>query len=728
MRNNEQVNICKVTEQVLVLVYKCECVEDLNCFLVMGLFGTRKEQSKEQTAPGLDRASSSTKVGWRRSSSRIPKLAKLFSEAAEDDNAQPTGSTTIEDVEAVTAPTVDMDELDAEIDIPCTDDHQIAVIVGTFEDDARKFSAISACGNQRGMGKSSNRHEAILKRSDSISLMARRSSIKRSVSRKIARSESRRQSLVMGVEISADKESGDLESNHDTRPASADYLLCNSAVDEVDIQILGISLCSSPPATDKSVLNFQSPVTGKKGPAPAKHFATEHATNVADFEKAYGEDDSFLVEEATRNEFHMKADDVSDARNTGESAHSESQEMRVAVQAAETKNEGNPQILETKPNLKRGKSRKRPPPLVAADDGKSSSDPASDWPHTAVFGKDGGFTTGGFKITSEGMVGKPPIATREDSDPQECGEVPQSDRNLVIVGSLKEFRAGPTIGAGAAGRVYLAEHIPSKRTMAMKVVNVYDKEKRNQLLKELETLSSHVSRYLVRFHGAFYDGSGAVHIALEYMDHGCLSTFVQKVGPIPERVVQMIAIDCLRGLRFLHRHHVLHRDFKTANILLSRRLCCAKLSDFGLARDLNPGVSRVETFVGTVAYMSPERLQGSKYTYASDVWALGVSLVECLLGRYPFNKPQSYFDYIEATLTTNMWSAFQHASIPISDQAKDFLMQCTLTDPNRRPDTQELLEHPWVAGVTKDSETFGSWLDHCRIRSMAVSARGAPKR
>lgn len=691
----------------------------------MGLFGTRKEQSKEQTTPVFDSASSSTKAGWKRSSSRIPKLATLFSETAEDDNVQTTGSSTIEDLKAVTAPTIDMDEVDAERDIPCKDEPQIDVIVGAYEDDARNFSAISACGNQRGLGRSSSRHEAILKRSDSISLMARRNSIKRSVSRKIARSESRRQSVV----LSTRKESGDLESNDDRRPVSTSSLLSNSDITEVDNQISDISLSSSPSATDRSVVACQSPVTGKKSPALAKQFRNEHTTNVADFEKAYGEDDSFLVEEVTRNDFHMKTDVVSDERNSCESSHPENKVERVGVQVAETKNEGNPQILETKPSdLKRGKSRKRPPPLVAADDGKSSSDPASDWPHTAVFGADGGFTTGGFKITSEGMVGKPPNATREDSDPQEDGEVPQSDRNLVIVRSLKEFRAGPTIGAGAAGRVYLAEHMPSKRTMAMKVVNVYEKEKRNQLLKELETLTTHISRYLVRFYGAFYDGSGAVHIALECMDHGCLSTFVQRVGPIPEKVVQMIAIDCLRGLRFLHRHHVLHRDVKTANILLSRRLCCAKLSDFGLARDLNPGVSRVETFVGTVAYMSPERLQGSKYTYASDVWALGVSLVECLLGRYPFDKPQSYFDYIEATMTTNIWSGFKHSGIRISDQAKDFVMQCTFTDPNRRRDTDELLKHPWLAGVKKDSEVFGSWLDHCRIRSMAVHARGAPKR
>lgn len=368
-------------------------------------------------------------------------------------------------------------------------------------------------------------------------------------------------------------------------------------------------------------------------------------------------------------------------------------------------------------SVRRSKSRRRPPPLLGGGEVNYMADSVVDWPT-------GGFMTGGFKITAEGMVGRPDLQTRQDSDSEgEANIVSNLKPCAIIVGALKELRAGPTIGSGAAGRVYIAEHTPTETTLAVKVVNVYSKEKRNQLLKELETLSTHISRYLVRFHGAFYDGSGAVHIALEYMGHGCLSTFIQRVGPIPERIAQMIAVDCLKGLRFLHRHHVLHRDFKTANILLSRTLCCAKLSDFGLARDLNPGVSNADTFVGTVAYMSPERLQGYKYTYASDVWALGVSIVECLIGRHPFNCPQNYFDYIEATAASGMLSGFDEKEKRFSKELSDFVTLCTYTDPTKRPQAADLLEHPWIKGTKRDNELFGSWLDECRTISMQVASR-----
>jgi Protein kinase domain len=362
-------------------------------------------------------------------------------------------------------------------------------------------------------------------------------------------------------------------------------------------------------------------------------------------------------------------------------------------------------------------SSKRPPPL------KSSPIPAllykenpppsysDDSPSTGSFGSNGSFSTGGFKITSAGMVGKPDRVTRQDSDDAADSSNPQSIANMVIVHSMSEFRKGPTLGTGAAGRVYLAFHEPSGKTMAIKVQNVYEETKRNQLLKELETLSTHISRFLVRFYGAFYNKKGAVEMALEFMDAGCLSSTIQKFGAIPENVTHMIATDCLRGLRFLHRHNVLHRDFKTANVLLSRRLLCAKVSDFGLARDLDEGVSRVDTFVGTVAYMSPERLNGSQYTYASDIWALGISVVECLLGRYPFDRPQNYFDYIDATMSKDIVSILISSGRRVTPAALDFVALCTHADPFFRPTAAVLMDHPWIAGSERNISVFRTWME-----------------
>nr|APP89573.1 mitogen-activated protein kinase kinase 1 [Neoporphyra haitanensis] len=345
-----------------------------------------------------------------------------------------------------------------------------------------------------------------------------------------------------------------------------------------------------------------------------------------------------------------------------------------------------------------------------------------------VFRSDGAFHDGGFTITPQGLTSAPDMLSRRDSDGSSVEGVPKSRHNVIHVASLNEFRKGQVLGSGANGTVYLTVHQTTRRHMAVKTVNVYDEEKRKQLLQELGALTRHVSRFLVRFYGAFYDGSGAVHIALEYMDCGALSDAIAVAGRVPEAVLNQVAVHCLRGLRFLHRNHVLHRDLKTANILLSRRLGRAKLSDFGLARDLHPGVSKADTFVGTMAYMSPERLQGERYTYASDVWGLGVSLAECSLGRYPFPKPQNFFDYIAAAHEDVLGGVSDfgpHSTssgggaddVVLSDDARDFLARCTAVDPADRPTACALLEHPWIRRRQREPTVFAEWCAGSAARS-----------
>jgi len=324
-----------------------------------------------------------------------------------------------------------------------------------------------------------------------------------------------------------------------------------------------------------------------------------------------------------------------------------------------------------------------------------------------IFGDDGTLRAKGFAISGLGIMQAPEDLKRHDSDGDSLEGVPRSLKRSLMISSLAELRTLKMLGAGANGRVNLSIHTPTGRQMAVKVVNVYDESKRNQILKELETLSSYASRFLVHFYGAFYDGKGAVHIVLEYMDCGALADVIARKGAIPENVTNHIAFHCLHGLNFLHQSRVLHRDLKSANILLSRETRRAKLSDFGLAREVNAGVSRADTFVGTLAYMSPERLHGSPYTYASDIWGLGVSIAECLLGRYPFEKPQSYFDYI-AVATSN------DRILPLgrfSPECEDFVNKCTAVDPTRRPQCHVLLKHPWITGDVRNPEDFDSWLN-----------------
>mmetsp|Transcript_7240 Transcript_7240/g.22062 ORF Transcript_7240/g.22062 Transcript_7240/m.22062 type:complete len:506 (+) Transcript_7240:117-1634(+) len=315
----------------------------------------------------------------------------------------------------------------------------------------------------------------------------------------------------------------------------------------------------------------------------------------------------------------------------------------------------------------------------------------------------------GFHISAVGII-KSPKVERKISEAllKENGKTMKIEKRVQItVKSLKDIKIIRTLGIGASGRVSLARHTKSGKYLAVKIVNVYDDEKRVQLLHELETLMKFISRFWVRFYGAFYDGSGAVYIALEYMDCGSLMDVTKRCEAIPEQLMKAISLHCTHALKTLHETRWIHRDFKTANILLSSEEKKAKLSDFGLATQLAEGVENADDFVGTLAYLSPERLNGKPYTYAADIWALGITIAECLLGRHPFGESSVYFDYLDKAME-------EKDILPddgrFSEGARDFVRLCTNCNPENRPSAQELLNHPWLTSNLCKESDFEQWL------------------
>jgi serine/threonine protein kinase len=117
------------------------------------------------------------------------------------------------------------------------------------------------------------------------------------------------------------------------------------------------------------------------------------------------------------------------------------------------------------------------------------------------------------------------------------------------------------------------------------------------------------------------------------MDAGSLEGILKiyrskKVVPeIPEVVLAKIAIQILCGLSYLHNNNQFHRDIKPANILLNTK-GEVKLTDFGIAKELEHANELSRTNVGTFAYMSPERILGQPYNTKSDVWSFGIVMYE----------------------------------------------------------------------------------------------------
>uniref|UniRef100_A0AAV2L3T4 Dual specificity mitogen-activated protein kinase kinase 1 n=1 Tax=Knipowitschia caucasica TaxID=637954 RepID=A0AAV2L3T4_KNICA len=209
------------------------------------------------------------------------------------------------------------------------------------------------------------------------------------------------------------------------------------------------------------------------------------------------------------------------------------------------------------------------------------------------------------------------------------------------VGELKDddFDKICELGAGNGGVVFKVSHRPSGLIMARKLIHLEIKPAiRNQIIRELQVLHECNSPYIVGFYGAFYS-DGEISICMEHMDGGSLDQSLKLAGKIPEQILGKVSIAVLKGLSYLReKHKIMHRDVKPSNILVNSR-GEIKLCDFGVSGQLID--SMANSFVGTRSYMSPERLQGTHYSVQSDIWSMGLSLVEMAIGRFPIPPPDA---------------------------------------------------------------------------------------
>lgn len=161
-------------------------------------------------------------------------------------------------------------------------------------------------------------------------------------------------------------------------------------------------------------------------------------------------------------------------------------------------------------------------------------------------------------------------------------------------------------------------------------------------------------------------------------------------------VLGKIAESVLGGLTYLYdTHRIMHRDLKPSNILVNSK-GKIKLCDFGVSSELEGSIA--ETFVGTGTYMAPERIQGSPYTVKSDVWSVGLSLMELAIGKFPFGGsdndsdepggPQGILDLLQQIVLEPA------PKLPKSDAfpsiLEDMIAKCLLKDPKERPTPKEL--------------------------------------
>ena len=185
--------------------------------------------------------------------------------------------------------------------------------------------------------------------------------------------------------------------------------------------------------------------------------------------------------------------------------------------------------------------------------------------------------------------------------------------------------------------------------MAMKEIRLeLEDSKFAAIIMELDILHRCISPFIVSFYGGFFQ-EGSVYICMEYMDGGSIDKLYGD--GVPEGVLKKITLSTVMGLKALKdEHNIIHRDVKPTNILVNTR-GQVKICDFGVSGNLVASIAR--TNIGCQSYMAPERISGGgmsqaganpgggTYSVQSDIWSLGLTIIECALGRYPY-PPETY--------------------------------------------------------------------------------------
>lgn len=270
--------------------------------------------------------------------------------------------------------------------------------------------------------------------------------------------------------------------------------------------------------------------------------------------------------------------------------------------------------------------------------------------------------------------------------------------------TLLQFTFGNCLGSGRFGEVFEAYDTTSNETVALKVFSkdgaLKSEKGMDNFRREIEIQSRLDHPNIVRTYGWFYDKLNA-YVVLEMANMGDLMSFRHTHGDREHKFTEPRATKYMKQMieatLYCHNTNVLHRDIKPENILVCNNNCrtgdeVLKLCDFGWAVRLPTAHSRRQTFCGTVDYLAPEISKKEAYSFAVDVWCLGILCFELIYGCTPFDGRDQ--DSTMKNIQTKEL-VFPPETI-ISSNGKDLIRRLLHKDPTRRLSLTDALEHCWI--------------------------------
>jgi protein-serine/threonine kinase len=265
----------------------------------------------------------------------------------------------------------------------------------------------------------------------------------------------------------------------------------------------------------------------------------------------------------------------------------------------------------------------------------------------------------------------------------------------------QHFVRQEVIGRGSYGIVYKGQHKGSGALVAIKVLNLDTVEDEvSDIQKEivlLQSLKSGDAQNVVKYHGSFLNGT-RLWIIMDYCEGGSIRTLM-KSGRIEEKYIVVIVREVLAALVYIHKSHMIHRDLKAANILVTND-GRVQLCDFGVAAQLAANHFKRNTFVGTPYWMAPEVISdGLSYNYKADIWSLGITIYEIATG----NPPHADQEPMRAIFLIPRSQPPRLEGQSFSSALKEFVSACLCEKPEDRLPAAELLKLKIIKQTAKTS-------------------------
>ncbi|XP_009335255.2 serine/threonine-protein kinase ATG1a isoform X2 [Pyrus x bretschneideri] len=204
---------------------------------------------------------------------------------------------------------------------------------------------------------------------------------------------------------------------------------------------------------------------------------------------------------------------------------------------------------------------------------------------------------------------------------------------------IGDYILGPKVGSGSFAVVWRSRHRRLGTEVAVKEIDKKPLSPKvsDNVLKEISILSTINHPNIMRLFEAI-ETEDRIYLVLEYCDGGDLADYIRRHGKVSETVARHFMRQLAAGLQVLQEKHLIHRDLKPQNLLLSTTVedtPLLKIGDFGFARSLIGGLA--DTLCGSPLYMAPEIIQNQKYDEKADLWSVGAILFQLVTGKPPFD-------------------------------------------------------------------------------------------